>query len=95
MHRIGVSFQSQLSPDEVQSRFIQPLRQVLEAAKAGIYSNYLRQVDEDSSDPAEHLLVFEVRDFKEGLRLLRTEIEKLGPPERTMLHNLNPSKPAY
>jgi len=79
----------------VQSRYIRPLREAMESAKLGIYSNYLRQVDDDPKVPTEHLLIFEVRDFKDGLRLLRTEIEKLGPPEHTMLHNLNPSKPAY
>ena len=61
----------------------------------GIYANYLRQADPESLEPTEHLLVFEVRDFKAGLRQLRVKLEELGVPEGTQFHNLNPSSPGY
>jgi hypothetical protein len=94
MDRIGISFKSPLSGDQVRERFIAPLRAAIERERAGIYSNYLRQLDENDGPP-EHLLVFQVRDFQEGLRLLRLELERIGVPGEAHLHNLNPSDPMY
>lgn len=94
MEKLGVSFHSELSSDEVLSQYIKPLRTALQQARAGIYSNHLRQVD-PQAESTEHLLVFEVRDFKEGLRVLRLELERIGPPTDMRLHNLNPSQPEY
>lgn len=95
MDRIGISFRSILTPDEVTERFVNPFRAALERDAAGIYSNYLRQVDPDAIEPTEHLLVFEVHDFKVGLRCLRLEAEKIGLPEELSFQNLNPSRPGY
>lgn len=95
LDKIGISFRSGQSPDEVREAYVKPLRKAIQGAKAGIYANYLRQVDPDAIEPTEHLLVFEVHDFKEGLRLLRVEIEKLGMPEGMQFQNLNPSAPPY
>ena len=61
----------------------------------GIYSNYLRQVDPHDIEPTAHLLVFEVNQFKEGLRLLRVTLEELGRIEGIEFQNLNPSQPGY
>jgi hypothetical protein len=95
MHRIGVSFKSPLSPDEVLTRFIKPLRDRLEAEQGGIYSNYLRQVDPSYDTPDEHLIVFIVHDFQIALRLLRTELQRIGVPGEVTFHNLDPSDPLY
>ena len=95
MNRIGVSFKSPLSPDEVRTRFIQPLRAALEHEHAGIYANYLRQADADPAEPAEHLLVFHVHDFQTGLRLLRVTLAEIGVPGDATFHNLDPSEPLY
>ncbi len=95
MHKLGISFRSALTPDEVREKYIRPLRAALKEAKAGIYSNHLRQVDPDSSEATEHLLVFEIQDFKVGLRVLRVELEKLGVPGEVQFQNLDPSKPGY
>lgn len=95
MDRIGVSFKSTLSPDEVREAYIRPLRRAVEDARAGVYSNYLHQADADPAQPAEHLLVFVVRDFEQGLRLIRMEMENLPRAEGLAFHNLNPSDPAY
>ena len=95
MEKVGVSFRSSLTPDEVREKYIRPLRAALGHDNLGIYTNYLRQVDPDSPDASEHLIVFEVRDFKDGLRLLRVELERLGVPEGVQLQNLNPSTPGY
>jgi len=95
MDRIGISFRSKLSADEIRERYIRPLRTALEEARGGVYSNYLRQDDPDGDLETEHLIVFLVRDFKEGLRLLRTEFSKLEQPDGVQLHNLNPSDPPY
>jgi hypothetical protein len=94
MDRIGISFKSSLSSEDVRQRFIEPLRGVLEGEGAGIYSNYLRQLDPDDGPP-EHLLVFQVRDFQSGLRLLRVELQKIGVPGEAHFHNLNASNPMY
>ncbi|HMO83810.1 MAG TPA: hypothetical protein PKC18_02710 [Lacipirellulaceae bacterium] len=94
MDRVGISFQAPLSSDQVRLQFVTPLRTALESARAGIYSNYLRQQDDDDG-PTEHLLVFQVREFEEGLRLLRVELEKIGVPGTANFHNLNPSQPMY
>lgn len=93
MEKIGISFRSNLTADQVRERFVTPLRSALDRDSAGIYSNYLRQVDPD--EPTEHLLVFEVHDFKEGLRLLRLELQTLGLAEELQFHNLNSSSPGY
>ncbi|MCC6492093.1 MAG: hypothetical protein IT424_03625 [Pirellulales bacterium] len=96
MQRVGISFRSSLSPEEVYSRYILPLRTALEAARAGIYSNYLRQLDErEGAEPAEHLLIFEVFDFEHGLRLLRVKLQEIGMPAGAALHNLEASDPLY
>ena len=95
MHKVGISFRSALTADEVREKYIRPLREVLKQAQAGIYSNYLRQVDPDAEDATEHLLVFEIQDFKAGLRLLRLELEQLELPGEVQLQNLNPSRPGY
>lgn len=95
MDKIGLSFRSTLSPEEVRAKYINPLRAALRQDKAGIYSNHLRQVDPLTVDTFEHLLVFEVNDFEKSLRLLRLELEKIGPPENVQFHNLNPSQPGY
>jgi hypothetical protein len=92
--RIGVSFKSSLSPDEVHERYVQPLAAALEEVRAGIYVNYLRQFEEGVDVP-EHLLMFQVRDFQHGLRVLRITLEDIGAPEGTAFHNLNPSEPMY
>jgi len=94
MDRVGISFKSPLSPDEVRTRFIDPLRAALEGSRAGIYSNYLRQLDPDGAPP-EHLLVFQVHNFQQGLRLLRVTLEKIGVPGEALFHNLNASDPMY
>jgi hypothetical protein len=95
MNRIGISFKSPLTADEVQARFIRPLRAALEADHVGIYANYLRQAEADPEAPTEHLLVFHVRDFQAGLRLLRVELQKIGVPGEAHFHNLDPSSPMY
>jgi hypothetical protein len=95
MNRIGVSFKSRLSPDEIRVRFVQPLRTAIEEARAGIYSNYLRQADDHVDGPDEHLLIFHVHEFETGLRLLRTTAEQLGPLPGLLFHNLDPSAPMY
>ena len=95
MDRVGVSFQSELSADDVMEKYIRPLRAAIEMARAGFYSNYLRQADADPAAPAEHLLMFEAYDFPTALRILRLELQRLGPPGEVRLHNLNPSDPAY
>lgn len=95
MHKIGLSFRSTLSPEEVRTKYINPLRSVLRHEKAGIYSNHLRQVDPQSVDTFEHLLVFEATDFEKALRILRLELNTIGPPENAQFHNLNPSQPGY
>jgi hypothetical protein len=95
MERIGISFRSTLTPDEVRELYVNPLRAALERDAAGIYSNYLRQADPDAVEPTEHLLVFQVNDFKAGLRCLRLEAEKIGLPENFSFQNLNPSQPGY
>jgi hypothetical protein len=95
MHRIGLSFKSPLSPDEVLTRFIKPLRDRLEAEHGGFYSNYLRQVDPSHDTPDEHLIVFIVRDFQSALRALRMELQKIGVPGDVTFHNLDPSEPMY
>ncbi len=93
MDRIGVSFQSSLSADEVRARYIVPLRAALEQSRLGIYSNYLRQFDE--GETPEHLIVFQVHDFQAGLRALRTTLEALDRPQEIAFHNLNASDPMY
>ena len=95
MERVGISFRSTLTSEEVRERYVNPLRAALERDSAGIYSNYLRQVDPDAIEPTEHLLVFDVNDFKVGLRCLRLEAEKIGMPEEILFQNLNPSQPGY
>lgn len=95
MHKIGLSFRSTLSSEEVRAKYINPLRALLRHEKAGIYSNHLRQVDPQSVDTFEHLLVFEVPDFEKSLRLLRLELEKISPPDGAQFHNLDPSHPGY
>jgi len=94
MDRIGLSFKSSLSPDEVREQYVQPLAAALEEVRAGIYINYLRQLEEGVDVP-EHLLMFQVRDFQHGLRLLRMTLEEIGPPGDVAFHNLNPSDPMY
>jgi hypothetical protein len=94
MDRIGVSFKSSLSPEEVRERYVQPLVAALDEVRAGIYVNYLRQ-HEEGVDVPEHLLMFQVRDFQHGLRLLRMTLEEIGAPDDLAFHNLNPSEPMY
>ena len=95
MDRIGLSFKSPLSPDEIRTRYVQPLRAAVEGARAGIYANYLRETDADPDAPAEHLLIFHVREFQAGLHLLRMTMQELGPPPGMLLHNLDASEPLY
>lgn len=95
MHKVGISFCSSLTADEVREQYVRPLRAVLKEASAGIYSNYLRQVDPDSTVGTEHLLIFELQDFKAGLRLLRVKIEEIGLPGEVQFQNLSPSRPGY
>jgi hypothetical protein len=95
MNKIGLSFRSDLSPEDVRATYINPLRAALRREKAGIYSNHLRQVDPQSVDTFEHLLVFEVNDFEKALRLLRMELTTIGKPAAAQFHNLDPSQPGY
>jgi hypothetical protein len=95
MHRIGIAFKSPSTADEIRVGYIEPLRAAIETPRAGIYSNYLRQAEGDPSAPAEHLLIFQVRDFQTGLRLLRMALEKIGVPGDATFHNLDPSEPMY
>jgi hypothetical protein len=95
MDRVGLSFRSDLTSEQVRKQFVEPLRSMLETERAGIYSNYFHQDRDDPHQPTEHMLVFEVNEFKIGLRLLRTEAVKLGIGDGLLLHNLNPTEPPY
>lgn len=95
MDRVGVSFKSPLPADEIRQKYIQPLREAIESSRAGVYSNYLCQADVDPAAPAEHLLMFQVLDFEQAIRLLRMTLESLGPPLELRFHNLDPSQPMY
>lgn len=95
LHKVGVSFRSTLTADEVREKYIRPLRAALKEESAGIYTNYLRQVDPDASKETEHLIVLELQDFKVGLRLLRLKMEELGLPSDVQFQNLSPSQPGY
>jgi hypothetical protein len=95
MHRIGISFKSTLTPDEVRERYIEPLRDAINAEHAGVYSNYLRQAEADPQKPDEHLLVFNVHDFEPALHVLRMKLQEIGVPGETTFHNLDPSSPMY
>lgn len=95
MDKVGVSFHSTLAKEELKERFIKPLRAAIEREHAGIYSNHLRQIDPEETETTEHLLVFEVLDFKEGLRVLRLALADLGDLAEFRLHNLNPSEPGF
>lgn len=95
MDRVGISFQSKQTSEQVRSQYINPLRVALKAAHAGVYTNYLHQDAPSAGAPTEHLLVFEVHDFRAGLRLLRVELAQLNPPEAVQFHNLNASDLPY
>jgi hypothetical protein len=95
MDSVGISFKSTLLPEQIRSRYVEPLRAALEQPHEGIYSNYVRRANDDPQAPAEHLLVFLVRDFQAGLHLLRMKLEEIGRPDEMMLHNLEPSEPMY
>ena len=70
MDKVGISFRSPITPDEVLEKYVKPLRTALQKSSAGIYANYLRQVDLDAIEPTEHLLVFEVHGLEAGEVLL-------------------------
>jgi hypothetical protein len=95
MDSVGISFKSGLSSEQIYRKYVQPLRAAVEQPHAGIYSNHVCRPDDDPQAPAEHLLVFLVRDFKAGLHLLRMKLQEIGQPEGTLLHNLAPSEPMY
>ena len=95
MHKVGVTFYANLSSEEVFEQYIRPLRDVLLDSGEGIYSNYLRQAETEEMKATEHLLIFEVQDFKVGLRRLRVELEKLNTPADVQFHNLDPSQPSF
>ena len=95
MDRVGISFKSTQTAEQVRTQFINPLRVALRTAHAGVYSNYLHQEAASAGGPAEHLLVFEVNEFRAGLRLLRVKLSQLDPPEPVQFHNLNPSDLPY
>jgi hypothetical protein len=96
LQRVGVSFRSPLSPSDVRQEVIAPLRAAVESSAAGIYSNYMHQADASpEARDAEHLIVFEVQDFKEGLRVLRVAAQGLPLAVAWQFHNLNPSQPLY
>ena len=96
MWKIGVSLPSHEPAEQILARFVKPIRNSLREHGLGIYSNHLQQGGRESDDqPTEHLLVFEVHDFKLGLRHLRTEFEKLGAPGATTFHNLSDCEPLY
>jgi hypothetical protein len=95
MDSVGISFKSELLPDQIRTRYVEPLRAALELPRAGVYSNYLRLTDDDPRAAAEHLLVFLVHDFQAGLHLLRMKLQEIGQPDEMMLHNLEPSEPMY
>lgn len=95
MDRVGISFLSTHSAEQVRTKYIDPLRVALRTAQAGVYTNYLHQDAASPDAPAEHLLIFEVNDFRAGLRLLRVQLALLDPPETVQFHNLNPSDLPY
>lgn len=96
MNKIGVAFRSSLTPDQVREKYIGPLREALRDEQIGIYTNYLRQVDpQHETEESEHLIIFEVKEFKAALRLLRLELQQIGMPAEVQFQNLNPSQPGY
>ena len=95
MHKIGVTFYVNLTSEEVFEQYIQPLRTALADSSEGIYSNYLRQAETEDTKATEHLLIFEVQDFKAGLRRLRLVLEELNMPPDVQFHNLDPSQPSF
>lgn len=95
MDKIGIALRSEKSAESLRDDVIEPLRTALKEEKAGIYTNYLRQHDPDSEEPTEHLIVFEVNDFKKGIRVLRLTLDKLNLLEKVQFQNLNPSTPGY
>ena len=83
-------------------QFIRPVTESIQDGNLGIYSDYLMQELSEQPELAEeehfeHLVVFRVRDFKEGVDHLRRRFEELGAPAETGIFDMTEgqSKPGY
>jgi hypothetical protein len=98
MWKIGVSFESTEPLENLKRRVVDPVAVSLQHGGEGIYSNHLQQDTarrEDGQAVIDHLLVFEVLDFKEGIRRVRTLMQEKMDPQAMRFHNLSDCRPIY
>ena len=100
MHRIGVSLPSARNRAALRDAYIKPVRKLMMENRIGIWSNHMVEGHGDRVDPTasplrNHLLMFEVYDFKDGINFLREAFTKLRCPASTQFLDLSNCQPLY
>ena len=85
MHRIGASLPSAWNRAALQDTCIKPVRKLLME----------NRTDPTASPLRNHLLMFDVYDFKNGVKFLREAFTKLRHPATTQFIDLNNCQPIY
>ena len=100
MYRIGVSIFSAHDRTAVQSSYVKPVRKSMAEERIGFWSNHLVEGHGDRIDPTasplrNHLLLFDVYDFKRGINFLRESFSGLQCPPTTEFIDLTDCQPLY
>lgn len=98
MWKIGVSFESTEPFEALKRQIVDPVAKSLQNRGEGIYSNHLQQETsrrQVGKPIVDHLLVFEVPDFKDGIRQVRLLMQEKMDPASMRFHNLSDCRPLY
>lgn len=100
MYRIGVSIRSAHDRDTVHRNYIKPLQRQMRRDNIGYWSNHLVEEEGNRHDPTasplrDHLLLFQVYDFKRGVNFLRSTLQDLHCPRSTSFIDLTDSLHLY
>ena len=100
MYRIGVSLPSARNRTALRDAYIKPVRQLMLENRIGFWSNHMvegsgNRIDPTASPLRQHLLMFEVYDFKDGVNFLREAFSKLRCPPSTQFIDLSNCQPLY
>ena len=100
MHRIGVSIFSAHDRSTVLASYVKPVRKSMMDKRIGFWANHLVEGRGSSIDPTanplrNHLLMFDVFDFKRGVNFLRESFSGLQCPPSTAFIDLTSGELLY
>ena len=82
-HRIVVTLPLTCSGGEMRERFLRPLQSAIQERGIGRFDTNLEHDGDSTKATTDYVLMFVVRDFREGIDFLKTWLTEAGAPDTT------------